>query len=176
VVFCACDEDFSGALSHEELTTEVCKVIVQHETSAEDFASVDADGDGEVTIEEVIEWVQSHKDIETRAKSMKLSRGFSNDVHIDAMVRVLGCVCDNNGNYALDFENSILKFVLMFRTGCLVELWIKKVLRQPILTTMEKSMDMRLLLPLNLFSTPQNNMFDEYSPNLSVIGKEYYDI
>ena len=25
-------------------------------------------------------------------------------VHVEAMVRVLGCVCDNNGNYALDFD------------------------------------------------------------------------
>lgn len=106
VVFCACDEDQSGTLSHEELTTDVCKVILDHELSAEDFASADADGDGEVSMEEVFNWVMSHghDHIESRAISMKSSRGFSNDVHVDAMVRVLGCVCDNNGNYALDFD------------------------------------------------------------------------
>merc|ERR1712020_339077 len=104
VVFCACDEDGNGSLSHEELTTVVCKVIIQHEVGEEDFALVDADGDGELTKQEVIDFFSGQKPQKGRVSSRKLPRDFSDDDHVEAMVRVLGCSCDNNGNQALDFE------------------------------------------------------------------------
>merc|ERR1711974_462220 len=107
IIFCACDEDGSGALSHEELSTEVCKIIVQHETSEEDFAAVDADGDGEITQQEVIDFFNNMKpDTKRKLRSMQFDREnfFSDDAKVEAMVRVLGCGCDMDGSYDLNFE------------------------------------------------------------------------
>merc|ERR1711994_613139 len=104
VVFCACDEDYNGSLTHEELTTDVCKNILDHEVSAEDFASADTNGDGEITYEEATVWANSNARIYNRAMEMTSPKMFSGNAQVEAMVRVLGCVCDSNGNYALDFE------------------------------------------------------------------------
>merc|ERR1712029_149171 len=76
IVFCACDEN-------------------QNEISSGTFDDVDSNDDGEVTKEEVIDYAMSH--MHTRAASMKVARGFHENAHIDAAVRVIGCVCDTDG-------------------------------------------------------------------------------
>merc|ERR1711902_379665 len=83
IVFCACDENQNGSLDHGELNTEVCQVITQHEISSGTFDDVDSNDDGEVTKEEVIDYAMSH---------------------IDAAVRVIGCVCDTDGSWSLSFD------------------------------------------------------------------------
>ena len=71
IVFCACDEDMNGSLSHDELTTDVCKVILDHEVSEEHFDMVDANGDGDVTMEEVMEWAMANAHMAARAATYK---------------------------------------------------------------------------------------------------------
>ena len=102
IVFCACDENQNGSLDHGELNTEVCQVITQHEISSGTFDDVDSNDDGEVTKEEVIDYAMSH--MHTRAASMKVARGFHENAHIDAAVRVIGCVCDTDGSWSLSFD------------------------------------------------------------------------
>ena len=74
-----CDEDQNGSLTHGELTTEVCKVILDHEVSIEDFEAADTDGNGEITYEEAEKWANSNARFYERADSMKSSKMFSND-------------------------------------------------------------------------------------------------
>ena len=102
IVFCACDENQNGSLDHGELNTEVCQVITQHEISSGTFDDVDANDDGEVTKEEVIAYAMAT--MSTRAASMKVARGFHENAHIDAAVRVIGCVCDTDGSWSLSFD------------------------------------------------------------------------
>ena len=54
LVMCACDEDFSGGISHEELNTDVCMAITQYEVPEADFAHCDTNGDGEITLDEAL--------------------------------------------------------------------------------------------------------------------------
>merc|ERR1712211_84634 len=104
IVFCACDENQNGSLDHGELNTEVCQVITQHEISSGTFDDVDTNDDGEVTKEEVLDYAMSH--MHTRAASMKVARGFHENAHIDAAVRVIGCVCDTDGSWSLSFDQA----------------------------------------------------------------------
>ena len=54
IVMCACDDDSSGAISHEELNSDVCKAIVHFEVPQEDFDHWDTNGDGEVDLDEAL--------------------------------------------------------------------------------------------------------------------------
>ena len=47
---CACDDDGSGGISHEELNSDVCMAITQYEVPEEDFAHCDANGVGEIDL------------------------------------------------------------------------------------------------------------------------------
>ena len=79
IVICACDENGNGSLSYDEMTTDVCKVILEENVTQEEFAEVDANGDGEVTFDEASEWAMSSDRLVSRAASMMQSRAFSND-------------------------------------------------------------------------------------------------
>ena len=81
IVFCACDEDFNGNLNHTELTTDVCKVILDHEVEQEHFDMVDANGDGEVSLDEVLEWAMSNEYMKKRSATYK-DRMFSENGNI----------------------------------------------------------------------------------------------
>ena len=61
------------------MTTDVCKVILEENVTQEEFAEVDANGDGEVTFDEASEWAMSSDSLVSRAASMMKSRAFSND-------------------------------------------------------------------------------------------------
>ena len=54
IVMCACDDDSSGAISHEEFNSDVCQAIVHFEVSHEDFDNCDTNGDGEVDLDEAL--------------------------------------------------------------------------------------------------------------------------
>ena len=60
IVFCACDEDMSGGLSHEEMNSGVCKAITQYEAPQEDFDAADTNGDGEISLDEAIAWANEY--------------------------------------------------------------------------------------------------------------------
>ena len=79
IVVCACDENGNGSLSYGEMTTDVCKVILEENVTQEEFAEVDANGDGEVTFDEASEWAMSSDRLVSRAASMMQSRAFSNN-------------------------------------------------------------------------------------------------
>ena len=79
ILICACDENGNGSLSYDEMTTNVCKVILEDNVSQEDFAEVDANGDGEVTFDEASKWAMSSDRMVSRAASMIQSKAFSND-------------------------------------------------------------------------------------------------
>ena len=81
IVFCACDEDFNGNLNHTELTTDVCKIILDHEVEQEHFDMVDANGDGEVSLDEVLEWAMSNEHMTKRSATYK-DRMFSENGNI----------------------------------------------------------------------------------------------
>ena len=81
IVFCACDEDFNGNLNHTELTTDVCKVILDHEVEQEHFDMVDANGDGEVSLDEVLEWAMSNEYMKKRSATYK-DRMFSENGNV----------------------------------------------------------------------------------------------
>ena len=81
IVFCACDEDFNGNLNHTELTTDVCKVILDHEVEQEHFEMVDANDDGEVSLDEVLEWAMSNEDMKKRSATYK-DRMFSENGNV----------------------------------------------------------------------------------------------
>merc|ERR1712018_871040 len=107
LVMCACDEDFSGGISHDELNTDVCMAITQYEVPEEDFAHCDANGDGEITLDEALAALEKyHHDEPMRRALTAFDREnfFSDNVHVEAVVRVLGCVCDHDGSWTLDFD------------------------------------------------------------------------
>ena len=81
IVFCACDEDFNGNLNHTELTTDVCKIILDHEVEQEHFDMVDVNGDGEVSLDEVLEWAMSNEYMKKRSATYK-DRMFSENGNI----------------------------------------------------------------------------------------------
>merc|ERR1711881_132221 len=54
IIMCACDDDFSGGIGHDELNSDVCMAITQYEVPEEDFAHCDTNGDGEITLDEAL--------------------------------------------------------------------------------------------------------------------------
>merc|ERR1719189_2187851 len=98
MVFCACDEgEHDGSLSLDEFTSEVCEVVNDHlfgyQPNQEDFEELDGDNDGQLSTDEVFGALSEMLSPSTRKLSMKM---FSNNVYIEAAIRVLGCACDND--------------------------------------------------------------------------------
>ena len=60
IIMCACDDDGSGAISHEEATSDVCFAIHQEEVPEEDFDAADTNGDGEIDFDEAMAWTMSN--------------------------------------------------------------------------------------------------------------------
>merc|ERR1711953_576782 len=89
IIMCACDDDGSGAISHEEATSDVCFAIHQEEVPEDDF-------------DEAMAWAGDNAP-ETRIAELR-ENFFSNNAHVEAAVRVLGCVCDSNESWTLDME------------------------------------------------------------------------
>ena len=58
---CACDDDFSGGISHDELNSDVCMAITQYEVPQEDFAQCDTNGDGEISLDEAFAALEKYQ-------------------------------------------------------------------------------------------------------------------
>merc|ERR1711953_1200669 len=102
IIMCACDDDGSGAISHEEATSDVCFAIHQEEVPEEDFDAADTNGDGEIDFDEAMAWAGDNAP-ETRIAELR-ENFFSDDAHVEAAVRVLGCVCDSDESWSLDMQ------------------------------------------------------------------------
>merc|ERR1712029_1030833 len=105
LVFCACDQgDHDGDLTLEEWMGPVCENVNDHlfgyQVSEDDFNDADANGDGVCTVDEVHDFAMSHAD----RRSLNREFYFSNDAGIEAKVRLIGCACDNDGDYMLSLE------------------------------------------------------------------------
>ena len=85
LVMCACDEDFSGGISHDELNSDVCMAITQYEVPEEDFAHCDANGDGEITLDEALAALEKYQSVETMRSPSAFNRDnfFSDDGNFD---------------------------------------------------------------------------------------------
>merc|ERR1712020_84911 len=105
LVFCACDQgDHDGDLTLEEWMGPVCENVNDHlfgyQVSEDDFNDADANGDGVCTVDEVHDFAMSHADM----RSLNREFYFSDDAGIEAKVRLIGCACDNDGDYMLSLE------------------------------------------------------------------------
>merc|ERR1712004_596250 len=105
LVFCACDQgDHDGDLTLDEWMGPVCENVNDHlfgyQVSEEDFNNADANGDGVCTVDEVHDFAMSHADM----RSLNREFYFSNDASVEAQVRLIGCACDNDGDYMLSLE------------------------------------------------------------------------
>ena len=78
---CACDDDFSGAISHDELNSDVCLAITQYEVPQEDFAQCDTNGDGEIDLAEAFAALEKYQNASMRRALTAFNRDnfFSND-------------------------------------------------------------------------------------------------
>ena len=77
IIMCACDDDGSGAISHEEATSDVCFAIHQEEVPEEDFDAADTNGDGEIDFDEAMAWAGDNAP-ETRIAELR-ENFFSNN-------------------------------------------------------------------------------------------------
>ena len=105
LVFCACDQgDHDGDLTLDEWMGPVCENVNDHlfgyQVSEDDFNNADANGDGVCTVDEVHDFAMSHADM----RSLNREFYFSDDASIEAQVRLIGCACDNDGDYMLSLE------------------------------------------------------------------------
>merc|ERR1711894_763083 len=105
LVFCACDQgDHDGDLTLDEWMGPVCENVNDHlfgyQVSEDDFNDADANGDGVCTVDEVHDFAMSHADM----RSLNREFYFSNDASVEAQVRLIGCACDNDGDYMLSLE------------------------------------------------------------------------
>merc|ERR1712226_280488 len=105
LVFCACDQgDHDGDLTLDEWMGPVCENVNDHlfgyHVSEDDFNDADANGDGVCTVDEVHDFAMSHADM----RSLNREFYFSNDASVEAQVRLIGCACDNDGDYMLSLE------------------------------------------------------------------------
>merc|ERR1711976_680704 len=89
----------------------------------------------------------------TRAASMKVARGFHESAHIDAAVRVIGCVCDTDGSWSLSFDEVHLELVSKSKIGFLETILTKLLLILLIPIMMVRSVVKKLVLLLKLIST-----------------------
>merc|ERR1711860_431700 len=105
LLFCACDQgDHDGDLTLDEWMGPVCENVNDHlfgyQVSEDDFNDADANGDGVCTVDEVHDFAMSHADM----RSLNREFYFSNDASVEAQVRLIGCACDNDGDYMLSLE------------------------------------------------------------------------
>merc|ERR1711935_1236335 len=86
-------------------TSEVCGVVNDHlfgyQPNQEDFEELDGDNDGQLSTDEVFGALSEMLSPSERKFSLKM---FSNNVFVEAGVRVLGCACDNDGSMSLSWE------------------------------------------------------------------------
>merc|ERR1719189_3574076 len=106
MVFCACDDgEDDGSLSLDEFTSEVCGVVNDHlfgyQPNQDDFEELDGDNDGQLSTDEVFDALNEMINPGSRKIFSKM---FSNNVYIEAGIRVLGCACDNDGSMSLSWE------------------------------------------------------------------------
>merc|ERR1712109_245723 len=106
IIMCACDDDFSGGIGHDELNSDVCLAITQYEVSQEDFGQCDTNDDGEIDLDEALAAIEKYQNESAGRALTAFNRDnfFSNDAHVEAVVRVVGCVCDHDGSWTLDFD------------------------------------------------------------------------
>merc|ERR1711894_820319 len=82
----------------------VCENVNDHlfgyQVSEEDFNNADANGDGVCTVDEVHDFAMSKAEM----RSLNREFYFSNDASVEAQVRLIGCACDNDGDYMLSLE------------------------------------------------------------------------
>merc|ERR1711860_431803 len=105
LVFCACDQgDHDGDLTLDEWMGPVCENVNDHlfgyQVTEEDFNDADANGDGVCTVDEVHDFAMSKAEM----RSLNREFYFSNDASVEAQVRLIGCACDNDGDYMLSLE------------------------------------------------------------------------
>merc|ERR1711860_61806 len=105
LVFCACDQgDHDGDLTLDEWMGPVCENVNDHlfgyQVTEEDFNNADANGDGVCTADEVHDFATSKAEM----RSLNREFYFSNDVSVEAQVRLIGCACDNDEDYMLSLE------------------------------------------------------------------------
>jgi len=103
IIMCACDDDGSGAISHAEATSDVCFAIHETEVPEAEFDAADTNGDGEIDFDEAMAWAMANAP-GTRKIAELRENFFSNDAHVEAAVRVLGCVCDTDESWTLDMQ------------------------------------------------------------------------
>merc|ERR1712223_355614 len=106
MVFCSCNEgEYDGLLSLDEFTGEVCGVILDHlfgyHANQDDFEELDGNKDGQLSMDEVFDALS---EMLTPSRRMISSRMSSNNVHVEAAIKVLGCACDNDGSMSLSWE------------------------------------------------------------------------
>merc|ERR1712156_924712 len=106
MVFCACDEgEYDGMLSLDEFTSEVCGVVNDHlfgyQVNQNDFEELDGNKDGQLSTDEVI---GALSEMLTPSRRKISSRMSSNNVYVEAAIKVLGCACDNDESMSLSWD------------------------------------------------------------------------
>merc|ERR1712223_1295848 len=106
LVFCSCDNgEYDGLLSLDEFTGEVCGVILDHlfgyHANQDDFEELDGNKDGQLSTNEVFDALSEMLTPSRRKISSRMS---SNNVHVEAAIKVLECACDNDGSMSLSWE------------------------------------------------------------------------
>merc|ERR1711860_108090 len=88
----------------DEWMVPFCENVNDHlfgyQVSEDDFNDADANSDGVCTVDEVHDFAMSHADM----RSLNREFYFSNDASVEAQVRLIGCACDNDGDYMLSLE------------------------------------------------------------------------
>merc|ERR1712223_206901 len=129
IIMCACDDDFSGGIGHDELNSDVCMAITQYEVSQEDFGHCDTNDDGEIDLDEALAAIEKYQNELTGRALTAFNRDnfFSNDAHVEAVVRVMGCVCDQDGSWTLGWMKSAALIAKIFKISFSETLAMKNV-------------------------------------------------
>merc|ERR550534_1800584 len=112
LVFCSCDNDGDFQLTLDEYLGPVCEAVglymFDHENDEGDFTFADADGNGILTVEEVVAVTLSEITSERIATALRGAalRDFSKGDAIEAGVRVLGCACDTDFTYTVNLDEA----------------------------------------------------------------------
>ena len=85
IIMCACDDDFSGGIGHDELNSDVCMAITQYEVSQEDFGHCDTNDDGEIDLDEALAAIEKYQNESAGRALTAFNRDnfFSNDGKFD---------------------------------------------------------------------------------------------
>merc|ERR1711974_584377 len=84
--------------------------ITQYEVSQEDFGHCDTNDDGEIDLDEALAAIEKYQNESTGRALTAFNRDnfFSNDAHVEAVVRVMGCVCDQDGSFWIWMKSATL--------------------------------------------------------------------